>query len=604
MLRYNNFLEDLVLERMINESALYYTREVKEKLYNLRLRSKIAQDLIDVEYTDVSPDMTLISFGSEKGNIKFFQMNNFLSQLKKYFKAKLEKTWDSNLDKWLEGYLKKVKEAGLSQTDLKTLWEDPEVGLQDARSRVETGIGRFVNKVFPGKYTDQEVAKFIEMFKGDEVQEDQFQLITGDEIIKWYNVNNYVAETYHLGDSCMRKADCEDYFSIYTENPEVCQLLIMKEGDKIKGRAIVWKLSKGLGGSEYLMDRVYAIDEPTRLLFDDWANERGYLRRFGYSQSEMKKFYLKDQVFTGEIRVQLKEWLFDEYPYMDTFKKLHVKSGVLHNDRDESEYGFYVLQSTSGGFEDTTGRWSSYYDERIDPDDAVYSEPLDDWIIRDSAIEVTLGRNRNRGWYPDDFEDITYDQFRDEWIHADESTYSEYYGGYIYEDDAIEVVTDVDIYRGRLNFTTDTLSDYDSNVISVGKLEACSYLEENYEYYSYFVGDILKKNEDNKYYFREYEEEVYDVDGDRWNQIDIEVLGLEKTGSFYKTDIFAYNYSIEDKVTLAKAIEDKIKEIEYKQSGSQLKIGFAQYDDEVDAKNLEQKLKQYKERLAILKLFL
>ena len=125
-----------------------------------------------------------------------------------------------------------------------------------------------------------------------------------------------------------------------------------------------------------------------------------------------------------------------------------------------------------------------------------------------------------------------------------------------------------------------------------------------YEDYSYFVGDILKKNEDNKYYFREYEEEVYDVDVDRWNQIDIEVLGLEKTGSFYNTDIFAYNYSIEDKVTLAKAIEDKIKEIEYKQSGSQLKIGFAQYDDEVDAKNLEQKLKQYKDRLAILKLFL
>ena len=88
MLRYNNFLEDLVLERMINESALYYTREVKEKLYNLRLRSKIAQDLIDVEYTDVSPDMTLISFGSEKGNIKFFQMNNFLSQLKNLKKKK------------------------------------------------------------------------------------------------------------------------------------------------------------------------------------------------------------------------------------------------------------------------------------------------------------------------------------------------------------------------------------------------------------------------------------------------------------------------------------------------------------------------------------
>ena len=78
MLRYNNFLEDLILEKMIQESALYYTKEFKDKIYNMRFKSPIAQNLIDVEGVDVKPDMTVISFGDEKGNVKFSQIKNFI----------------------------------------------------------------------------------------------------------------------------------------------------------------------------------------------------------------------------------------------------------------------------------------------------------------------------------------------------------------------------------------------------------------------------------------------------------------------------------------------------------------------------------------------
>jgi hypothetical protein len=229
MLRYNNFLEDLILEKMIQESALYYTKEFKDKIYNMRFKSPIAQNLIDVEGVDVKPDMTVISFGDEKGNIKFSQIKNFISVVKKYYKEKYEKNWDSFMDEWLELFLKRIENSQILHSEMNRLWND--TGIKDAKSRVETGIGRFVNKVFPSKYTSEEVEKFVNLFKKDEEDENNFELVTGDEIIKWYNQNTYIQDTGDISGSCMRYARCSTYFDIYTQNPEVCQLLILREGD-------------------------------------------------------------------------------------------------------------------------------------------------------------------------------------------------------------------------------------------------------------------------------------------------------------------------------------------------------------------------------------
>ena len=52
----------------------------------------------------------------------------------------------------------------------------------------------------------------------------------------------------------MKYYRCKDYFNIYIENPDVCQLLIFTDpNDKLLGRALLWKLEDG---SNY-MDRIY-----------------------------------------------------------------------------------------------------------------------------------------------------------------------------------------------------------------------------------------------------------------------------------------------------------------------------------------------------------
>jgi hypothetical protein len=407
----------------------------------------------------------------------------------------------------------------------------------------------------------------------------------------------------------MRYSRCSTYFDIYTQNPEVCQLLILREGDKIRGRALVWKLSQGLGGAEYFMDRVYAIDEPTKLLFHDWANKKEYLRKNSNSQNQMKKFMLGkitpdgeiiEENIDGEIRVELKKCRFDQYPYMDTFKKLEIKSGVLHNDNSRSKIGFYILESTSGEFENTSGKYSHYYSEEIPEDEAVYSDYLDDWIWRDSARRVTLGANR--GWYPDDYDGIEYDRFRDRWINSEDAVYSDWCGGYIYEEDAITCVTEIFINsQGNFVISEGTLSSEDSDVIYIMDLDAYGFFKDKYDY-EYFYSGLLGNSYGDRY-IQKFKCEVYKVDDLELIELDAEVLGKEISGRPYATDIIAYTWKMDSelKSELKKAIESKIKEIEYKLSGKQMKIAFAQFDEEEDKKALEDKLKKYRERLKEMK---
>ena len=83
--RYNSFTEDLILESAINESMIFYTKDFKDSLIKLRnlKKSVIAQNLLEVEYTDVKPDMTFISIGENEGDIKFTQFKKAVSLIKK-----------------------------------------------------------------------------------------------------------------------------------------------------------------------------------------------------------------------------------------------------------------------------------------------------------------------------------------------------------------------------------------------------------------------------------------------------------------------------------------------------------------------------------------
>jgi hypothetical protein len=131
---------------------------------------------------------------------------------------------------------------------------------------------------------------------------------------------------------------------------------------------------------------------------------------------------------------------------MDTFRRYDVSNGILHNDDEQDrEYeGQYILEDTGGGYAEIEGGvYSEWYDRRIDDDDAVWSEPLSDYLIRDRAVEVRRGYSRRQGWYPEDYDDIFYDEDHEEYFHIDDGVYSEIENRTLYDETAVKVVTEI-----------------------------------------------------------------------------------------------------------------------------------------------------------------
>ena len=218
-------------------------------------------------------------------------------------------------------------------------------------------VGRFVNRILDiyfkenldsdlGKredYSAADVEKFVNAYTATILfiknAFEHFEIVDGEDIKHWYSGENYTTQSGQLGNSCMRFNSCKDYFDIYIENPEVCQLLIFKSlnGEKLLGRALLWTDVNG----KKLMDRIYTTKDSYIKLFKKWADEKNY-----------KQVY--DDDFFTTIKVEPKD--YKKYPYMDTFSFYSQEKGLLYNDGNDVERPYHRLQDTGGG--------SSFYEKR------------------------------------------------------------------------------------------------------------------------------------------------------------------------------------------------------------------------------------------------
>jgi hypothetical protein len=271
----------------------------------------------------------------------------------------------------------------------------------------------------------------------------------------------------------MRHRKCSSYFGIYTENPDQVKLLILKseDGESILGRALIWKVDIDIEGVDTYMDRIYAIDDANKARFEEYADTKGWLKRQTSRYGDCMDFTLGDKNFDDyKMTVQLSKWKFDDYPYMDTLKSLIVEDGILINSEDEDSPGRYVMTNTDGSYTDTSGKWSNWFDTRIPEDEAVWSEPLDDWIYRNDSIEVEHGSRRNRGFYPSEYEEIYQDASTNYYIHSNDAEWSEYHDGYILSEDAIYAITWIDVNysnKNSLDFNESLISDNEAYIYNI-----------------------------------------------------------------------------------------------------------------------------------------
>jgi hypothetical protein len=222
---------------------------------------------------------------------------------------------------------------------------------------------------------------------------------------------------------------------IYVKNPEVCNLLILKstvDTGKIRGRALIWKLKDG---SSY-QDRIYTNYDSDTLLFNKWSEENNI--KYKYTDS-----------IGRSLEVQLGDFKYQKYPYMDTFLCYNTDTKMLSDDEDLwPGKGYIKIQDTSGGYESGDVVWSEYYNEHIDRDSAVLCNTGSrynptDWVYRDDAIYLEY---KDEWWTQS--EDIVYSEYHQESFHIDDVVWSELMQDSLYpiNEDVIKIQID---YRGE-----------------------------------------------------------------------------------------------------------------------------------------------------------
>lgn len=444
---YLDFIFEAVAKK---EMRLYYSDEFRTMLR--RINNSISQALLGAEDSNQVTDVyTLIDITDKNDTISLIQVNRIVRD-----NPDLGETLPYNI---------RLSKGGSD------FW---------TKARTEMKIGRWVKRIFTevhkSQINDTDIEKFVNSYKStfDGGDLSNFEIVKGDDIKKWYHEARYEISRGQLGNSCMRYGSCQDYFDIYTKNPEVCSLLILKSTDKpekIVGRSLLWELKDG----RKYQDRIYTIKDSDMLLFEAWGRKNNYLLFNGGNYG---------------LKVQLGNHEYSKYPYMDTFCAYNPKTKILADDEELwPTEGYYLLQDTNGGYRSDDVVWSDWCDEYIPRDTAVRCVNVNDWLPKDEAKYLKY----KDIWVAPDSDDVVWSEYHEEYYMMDDCVYSELMSDWLFTNN--ENVIEVNIS-----------SDGDTDWCVKSKTEL--YIKVGDDYYS--RKDCVKDPYTNEYKFkdRDYEKSL------------------------------------------------------------------------------------------------
>ena len=127
---------------------------------------------------------------------------------------------------------------------------------------------------------------------------------------------------------------------------------------------------------------------------------------------------------------------------MDTFVCYNPYTKILISSEDYwPGQGYYLLQSTGGGYKDDDVVYSEWHGEYIQRGEAVFCGNVDDWLHKDEAKYLEY---KDIWVAPND--DVTYSEYEEEYFLIDDCVYSDLMQDWLYRknDNVIEIITNED----------------------------------------------------------------------------------------------------------------------------------------------------------------
>ena len=377
--------EDFILTK-INEEMELKIREVELVLSPRMIKTlkemnhQIAEDLLSKHFESDEPEFkaTFVDLGSEPGKVSYVMANKVPEVVEPdivhgdYHRE--EPGTDELGRKVFKGgyydYIQMYKNPWISDIGHLISLHDQQFKSKEhpvwKKNRVENTAIRFVKLLFPDKYklnvTREELSKqdkpsdlesFQNMFKAVvEANSKIIVKVNGQDIIKYYNKDNYHINSGNLGSSCMNDPGKGKYLKMYSLNPSVVEMLVLYPEDirdKIIGRALLWKLPNG----RLFMDRVYVAKDSDEYMFVEYAKAKGYI--YKSSQTYGWDYDFIDGKTGNRERhyfdIQLENTEFEYVPYLDTFQFYHKENGIISNNGRDIRHGegWYICTDTGGG---------------------------------------------------------------------------------------------------------------------------------------------------------------------------------------------------------------------------------------------------------------
>ena len=294
----------------------------------------------------------------------------------------------SDSDKTKISYLTEDRIEKISQSSTDDYWT--------TSKRFHCKPGAFVTKLFKC-ISQKEIEKFSNLYKAFSDKKDfTIEIISGQEIAKYYDQETYSSNSGTLGNSCMKYSRCQRFFKIYTENPDVISMLIMKSPTgSLIGRALIWNID-----GQKVMDRIYTIqDDEYIVFFKQWALRNNCIFKTHQNWNHTLQFDSKEETKEYKFVVKLKKFNFDYYPYLDTFKWINLNDGNIANYKVSED--FSVISNADGQtqphymleFDDISRDWqwrgNLFYLEdlniRTNSNNLNHSETLGKWILKSES---------------------------------------------------------------------------------------------------------------------------------------------------------------------------------------------------------------------------